>query len=210
MKLNTRFATHVLQAVAIGAALASTASAGCGDISGLQAPFQFAQPQAAALALRAASASAAMTASSNAMFNTASPVGMWNIQLISLGNGSHTPPIPDGALIDFGYTQWHSDGTEILNSGAHAPATENFCLGVWVRTGMFTYELNHFALSYNATSGALAGKVNIREQVTLDPSGNEYSGTFTLDVYNPAGTQQVDHLAGTIAATRVTVDQTTP
>jgi hypothetical protein len=204
MKLNARFAIRVLQALAVGTALASTASAGCGDVSSLQPPFQFAQALAAPLALHA------MSASSNAMFNTASPIGMWNVQLISLGNGSHNPPIPDGALIDFGYTQWHSDGTEILNSGAHAPATENFCLGVWVRTGMFTYELNHFALSYDATSGALANKVNIREQITLDPSGNQYSGTFTIDIYDPTSGQHLDHLAGTVAATRVTVDQTTP
>ena len=75
---------------------------------------------------------------------------------------------------------------------------------------MFTYEVNHFALSYSATSGALVNKINIQEQVTLDPSGNEYSGTFTITIFNAAGTQQVDHLAGTIAATRVTVDQATP
>ena len=75
---------------------------------------------------------------------------------------------------------------------------------------MFTYEANHFALSYDAVSGALTAKANVREQITMDPSGNQYSGTFTIDVYNPAGTQKVDHLAGTIAATRVTVDQALP
>jgi hypothetical protein len=30
-------------------------------------------------------------------------------------------------VIDAGFAQWHSDGTEIMNS--HAPATSNFCLG---------------------------------------------------------------------------------
>ena len=211
MKLNARFATHVLQALAVGTALASIASAGCGDVSGLQAPFQFVQPQETTLAVRTLdSAKSAMNSSTNALNNTANPVGMWNIRFVSLGNGSHNPAIPDGVLIDFGYVQWHSDGTEIMNSGAHAPATQNFCMGVWVRTGMFTYELNHFALSYDATSGALANKVNIREQITLDPSGNEYGGTFIIAIFNADGTQQVDQLVGTIAATRVTVDQTAP
>jgi hypothetical protein len=210
MKLNTRFTTRVLQALAVGAALASTANAGCGDVSGLQSPFTFAQTQAAALASRMAPSASLASMSNNAMNNIASPVGMWNIQFVSLGNGSHNPPIPDGASIDFGYAQWHSDGTEIMNSGAHAANTGNFCLGVWVRTGMFTYEVNHFALSYDGTSGALVNKVNIREQITLDPSGNEFSGTFTIAIFNAAGTQQVDHVAGTIAATRVTVDQATP
>jgi len=208
MKQNTRFSTHVLLALAIGAAFAATATAGCGDVSSLQAPFQFAQPQATALAVRAAAS--AMSASNNPLLISVNPIGMWNVQFISQGNGSHNPPIPDGVLDDFGYTQWHSDGTEIMNSGGHAANTGNFCLGVWVRTGMFTYEVNHFALSYDATSGALVNKVNIREQITLEPSGNQLSGTFTIDIYNAAATQQVDHVAGTIAATRVTVDQTTP
>jgi hypothetical protein len=203
MKLNTRFTTHVLQALAVGAAFVSTASAGCGDVSNLQPPFQFVQSPSMALAMHKDS-------SSNPMNNVASPIGMWNIQFISQGNGGHNPPIPDGALVDFGYNQLHSDGTEILNSGAHTPATQNFCLGVWVRSGMFTYEVNHFALSYNSTTGALAAKVNIREQITLDPSGNQYTGTFVINVYDPTGAQQVDHIAGTIMATRVTVDQTTP
>ena len=60
----------------------------------------------------------------------ASIVGMWNFQFVSKGNTAHNPSIPDGALLDFGYHQVHSDGTEIINSSGHAPATENFCLGV--------------------------------------------------------------------------------
>lgn len=203
MKMNCRF---VLSVLAIGMALASTARAGCGDVSSLQPPFQFAQPLTAAVAPR----TTAMNSSNNPMNDIASPIGMWNIQFISQGNGNQNPPIPDGAQIDFGYTQWHSDGTEIMNSGAHAANTGNFCLGVWVRTGMFTYEVNHFALSYDGTSGALVNKINIREQITLDPSGNQFSGTFTITIFNAAGTQQVDQIAGTIAATRVTVDQMTP
>jgi hypothetical protein len=69
----------------------------------------------------------------------------------------------------------------------------------------FPRQLNHFALSYNATSGDLANVVNIREQATLSPSGESYTGTFTLNVYDTKG-NQVDHVAGTILATRVTVD----
>jgi hypothetical protein len=210
MTLNTRFTTHVLQALAVGAALASSASAGCGDVSNVQPPFQFTQTQTLALAMRAPASAGPVAMSNNAMNNVASPVGMWNIQFISEGNGGSNPPIPDGAQIDFGYAQWHSDGTEIMNSGAHAANTGNFCLGVWVRTGMFTYEVNHFALSYDGTSGALVNKINIREQITLDPSGGQFNGTFTINIYNAAGTQQVAQVAGTITATRVTVDQATP
>jgi len=44
------------------------------------------------------------------------------------GNTVHNPSIPDGAQLDFGYTQWHSDGTELMNSGGHAANTGNFCV----------------------------------------------------------------------------------
>jgi hypothetical protein len=205
MKLTHQHVIRALQAVVFGSAIVSTAFAGCGDVSGLQAPFQFAQSQSAA-----APDAKTRAAFNNPLTTVADPIGMWNIQFISQGNGGHNPPIPDGALVDFGYNLFHSDGTEMLNSGAHAPATQNFCMGVWVRTGMFTYQVNHFALSYDATTGALANKVNIREQITLDPSGNMISGTFTIAIFNAAGTQQVDQIVGTIAATRVTVDQTQP
>src|SRR5580704_2977875 len=32
--------------------------------------------------------------------------------------------------LQFGYAQFHSDGTEFYNSGGFAPATQNYCLGV--------------------------------------------------------------------------------
>jgi len=51
-------------------------------------------------------------------------VGFWKVTFVAQGN----PGIPDGAVIDFGYAQWHGDGTEILNS-SRPPATGNFCLG---------------------------------------------------------------------------------
>jgi len=122
-------------------------------------------------------------------------VGMWKVKFL-VGTD----------VFDFGYSQWHGDGTEILNSGSRAPATENFCLGVWAKTGHNTYKLNHFALSYNAATGLMDAMVNIREFVTLDQSGDSYTGTFTIDVYPPGGTVAVDHVAGTITGTRITAD----
>jgi len=137
--------------------LAPRATAGCGDLSTLQGPFVFAHeaPLASLLSQPEAGKSAARGGGG------ASIVGMWNFQLVSEGNTGHNPSIPDGALLDFGYTQWHSDGTELMNSGGHAAATGNFCMGTWVRSGYFTYVLNHFALSYDPTTGNLAAKIHI-------------------------------------------------
>jgi hypothetical protein len=176
------------------------ANAGCGDLRDWQGPFQFVQLSPQSAEAEKANARGA---------NGPSIVGFWSVQFVSKGNTTRTPPIPDGALVDFGYNQWHSDGTELLNSGMHAPATQNFCLGVWGQTGFLAYEVNHFALSYDATSGALAANVNIHEQVTLSPSGDSYTGTFTIDVYDLKG-NHVDHIAGTLQGTRLTVDSGVP
>ena len=118
-------------------------------------------------------------------------VGMWSFTFVA-----------GGQTIDFGYVQWHSDGTELMNSGGRPPATENFCMGVWKQTGPSRYHLNHFALSYD-NSGNLNARVNIKEDVTLDRSGTSYSGQFTLDVYDPNSNALLQHVAGQVTAQRV-------
>jgi hypothetical protein len=134
---------------------------------------------------------------------------MWSFQFISQGNTTHKPSIPDGTMLDFGYNQWHSDGTEVLNSGGRSPAQENFCLGVWEKTGRSTYQLNHFALNYDPTTGTLLGKISVVETVTLSPGGTQYSGTLVYTVYDTKG-NKTDSLTGQVTAERITVDTETP
>jgi hypothetical protein len=204
MKAISRAMIMTLGAGILVTMFVSKASAGCGDLSNLQGPFVFAQDMPNGILVSRTAEAEKSEARGPAR---ASIVGMWNFQFVSKGNTAHNPSIPDGALLDFGYHQVHSDGTEIINSGGHAPATENFCLGVWGQTGFLTYEVNHFPLSYNATTGALANLINLREQITLSPSGDSFTGTFTLNVYDTKG-NLVDHLVGNVTATRVTVDTT--
>lgn len=123
-------------------------------------------------------------------------VGMWSVTFQA-----------GGQTIDFGYQVWHDDGTEFMNSGGRAPVTQNFCLGVWQQNGPFSYRLNHFALSYD-TSGNFNGRVNIREDVVVDPRGNTYSGPFTIDVYDPKTDKIVNHVGGRIVGQRVTINST--
>jgi hypothetical protein len=202
MKTMSRFTT--LAAIGVAAWLTPTASAGCGDTSQLKAPFQM-----VSTALESSLATK-LAAEASKSGGTASNVGMWNFQFISKGNTTHNPPIPDGAILDFGYFQLHSDGTEILNSGGRAPATENFCMGVWAQTGTNTYQVNHFALGYDALTGALNSKSNIIESLTVSPGGTLLSGTLTINVYDAKGVTLVDHLVGTITATRITLDTPLP
>jgi len=105
--------------------------------------------------------------------------------------------------VDQGFSQWHSDGTEILNS-SRPPATSNFCLGVREKTGPSAYKLNHFALSSDL-NGNMIGPATIRENVTLDSHGAAYSGTFSIDQYDTSGKLLV-HIVGEVKATRITVD----
>jgi hypothetical protein len=138
-------------------------------------------------------------------------VGMWHVTFTAQGNVGGPP---DGTPIDNALVTWHSDRTELMNSAR--PAQDgDFCMGVWKRTGRFTYRLNHFAWFANDTANAPGGIGNptgptrILQQVTLDPDGKHYSGTFTLDAYDTSGTQ-VAHIVGVIAATRITVNTTVP
>lgn len=131
----------------------------------------------------------------------ASIVGFWHFKFVSRGSSG----IPDGTEVDAGYAQWHSDGTEITNSGGHAPITSSFCTGVWKQTGLRSYKLNHFAIAWDSTGMNLIGPANIQENVTVSPDGNSFTGTFTVDQYTEAG-NRVAHVQGTVTATRITVN----
>jgi len=127
-------------------------------------------------------------------------VGMWKVQFVSEG----TTGIPDDTVIDTPFVQWHSDGTEIMNS-SRPPITSSFCLGVWKKTGKSTYKLNHFALSWDPSGTIFVGPANIRENVTLAEDENHYSGTFTIDQFDTHG-NTLAHIAGKITAQRITPD----
>jgi len=134
-------------------------------------------------------------------------VGMWHVTFTAQGNEAGPP---DGTPIDNSIVVWHSDGTEIMNS--NRPAQDgNFCLGIWEKTGKSTYKLNHLPWAGNDPSNAPSGIGNpqggaqLIEKITLSPDGNHYSGTFTLDAYDPSG-NQVAHILGVLSATRVTMN----
>jgi len=144
----------------------------------------------------------------------ASVVGFWHVKFISDGVSSGLSPAPPaGAEVDAGYSQWHSDGTEIMNSGHFAPNQSNFCLGVWERTGPREYKLNHFATFWDPTMGTvgpagpegeLVGPAQIRESITVAPNGETFAGTFTIDQYDEHLNHLI-HMQGKITATRITV-----
>lgn len=125
---------------------------------------------------------------------SATIVGLWSVTFL----------LADGTVFDSGYATWHSDGTELMNSG-RPPMTGSFCMGVWKLTNQGSYQLNHIALSWDSTGTVFVGPANIRETITVAPSGNTYSGSFTLNQYDPDG-NLLAHFAGKVVAQRITAD----
>ena len=128
-------------------------------------------------------------------------VGFWRTKLVSEGNAG----IEDGTVIDDGFSQWHSDGTEMIVS-LFAPATGNICLGVWQQVGPSSYTLNHFGFAFDA-AGTFLGLAQIRENVVLDRRGHRFGGTFSFEQYDLNGAL-VQRLVGRVIATRITVHST--
>jgi hypothetical protein len=128
-------------------------------------------------------------------------VGTWKEHWISEGSEG----IKDGTEVDAGYAQWHSDGTEINVSGMRAPITGDVCLGVWIKTGACTYQLNHFGISYDPTGVNIVGPARIQQWLTVDPKGDSTSGKFTIDQWDEAG-NLLGHVQGKVIGTRVTME----
>jgi hypothetical protein len=183
MNVLRRFILSFAGCVAV-IALAPTVHAGCGD--GLPNQDLRRRPQA----------DEKTGPFQEISFKAPTIVGLWNEKFHS-----------GGKLFDFGYSVWHSDGTEILNSGGRAPSTQNFCLGVWKQTGSLSYTLTHPTFSYDATTGKMNARVTIHEKVSLSADGNSFSGPFEIDVYDPSnGTTLLQKVTGNITATRIVPD----
>jgi hypothetical protein len=131
-------------------------------------------------------------------------VGLWSVTLTA-----------NGATVDTGYSEWHADGTEIMNSAGHPASGGNFCLGVWAQMGGNTYHLNHYALAYDPTQwnspgdanhapGGLFAKINLIEDVALAPNGNTFTGHFTQQAYDPVTNAKMGNpLVGNITGIRI-------
>ena len=121
-------------------------------------------------------------------------VGLWKVTFYSGG----------GVLFE-GFDQRHSDGTEILNTNESPGAphgTGGVCLGMYKKIGPRTYKSTHPVWIFDG-SGNLAATVVIRQKITVDKSGNTYSGSFSLLRYDLDG-NPIGRVDGTLTATRIT------
>jgi hypothetical protein len=192
MKINYRSLAATFGALLL--ALLGTAPSGaqCGSYQKVSIrSTRFAQPGQAIIRR------ASLTDSSES--NELSIVGFWHFKML-IG----------GQPIDAGNQQWHSDGTEVLNSGGRSPLTGNICFGVWKQIGERHYKLNHRGIGFDASGSAIASVDSIEYVVTLSRDGNSYSGTFTSTPYDKDGNRLGPPVDGNVTAKRITVEDTNP
>lgn len=139
-------------------------------------------------------------------------VGLWKFTITSDGTAYPTP-IPFGAPLDFGITQWHSDGTELMVSGSRPPSTADVCMGVWKQTGERTFKLRHFGLSWlssdsvpPASPAVFLGPAVMESTVTVSRSRKSFEGTFNIDQYAADGVTLIEHIGAKVVASKVTAD----
>lgn len=113
-------------------------------------------------------------------------------------------------VFDAGYEEWHSDGTEIYNSGSRAPDTGSFCMGVWQEVGPRHYLLNHRAIGWMPGGSTPAYIATIEENVTLSATGNSFSGSYRVSAYDLTGHLLQVISSGKVTAQRIGVKDTVP
>ena len=118
-------------------------------------------------------------------------VGLWDVQFLA-----------DDMVVDEGFDQYHSDGTEILND-TPPPAAGNVCLGVYQHTGGRSLKLKHPSWIYDPTNTFVIGTATILEQITVDKKGNSFAGTFTVQLKDLNGGSLGPDLTGDLKGTRI-------
>jgi hypothetical protein len=121
-------------------------------------------------------------------------VGLWDVKFIS-----------ENQVVDEGFDQYHSDGTEILND-TPPPATGNVCLGVYEKSGARGLKLKHPSWIYEPSNTFVIGRATILESITVDRGGKTFKGTFTIQFRDLAGNPLAPDFTGQLRGDRITPD----
>jgi hypothetical protein len=180
----------VLCATAVVAGATGTARASCG-ISDIPAA------TAAALSGRLSPPPSHAPAAGPANGSGVEPsiIGLWHTTFSVDVDGSQVP-------IQEAFQLWNAGGTEVHNPNVD-PRQGNVCLGVWAQVAPRAFKLTHRVWAWN-TSGGFEGTLHLSETLTLGNGGYTFSGTFTLDVYDPSE-NLVAEIGGTATGERISV-----
>jgi hypothetical protein len=113
-----------------------------------------------------------------------------------------------GQLVDDGFDAWLSDGIEMLNDSP-APSSGAVCMGVWTKTAPFTYVVKHPSWIFDDAGVNLIGIAVISEQIKLNATGDTFTGTATLDIYDLSG-NPLEHYPSTVTGQRIVAVDSPP
>ncbi|MBZ5607100.1 MAG: hypothetical protein LAP38_02495 [Acidobacteriia bacterium] len=193
----------VATAVVLSALGAVSASAMCGTKPNQSpAAYQLAVQSFQGMQARQQARAARLSGEAPRASSTPSIAGLWHTVFLVDPNGGYFTAGPN--VFDEGFDAWHQDGTETLND-ISPPPTGNVCIGVWTQTGTNTYLLKHPTWGYDENNINVIGVGTFIEKITLDPSGNSYTGTVSLDAFDLSGAA-LFHFDGTVMAERIAAD----
>src|SRR5690348_5118026 len=108
MRAIGRTIVAILGGIMVTTVFVSAARAGCADVPQMRTGFS-------TIAYAAMPLPAVRPAAARIAADDGPPiVGLWQFTIKSVGNNVPPANIPDDAVLDAGFAQWHSDGTEIM------------------------------------------------------------------------------------------------
>lgn len=108
-------------------------------------------------------------------------VGQWQVVMTAF------PGTQSEFVFDFGFQQFHADGTELMISGGVPPAIGNVCIGAWERDAGGVIRLRHMTWNWsgNEVLGDLpTGYYWLEVTVRTNSQGTAYAGTWTAASYD--------------------------
>jgi hypothetical protein len=116
-------------------------------------------------------------------------VGLWHIRFL-VGDQQ----------IQEAFQIWNVGGTEVHNPNVD-PRGGSVCLGAWKEAAPRTFKLTHRVWMYD-TNGDFQGIGVLSETLVLGDRGNNHSGSFALDFYDPFGNFLFE-VPGTVVGERI-------
>jgi hypothetical protein len=137
-------------------------------------------------------------------------VGQWQVVMTAF------PGTNNEFIFDFGFQQFHSDGTELMISGGVPPTIGNVCIGAWERGASGEIRLRHMTWNWagNEVLGDLpTGYFLLEVILRTNSQGTAYAGTWRAASFDlgagPLGSggppQPNSEFEGTLQAGRVSV-----
>ena len=167
-------------------------------------------PGVAKLAPPGAAPALAAAAQNTGASGSGAIVGQWQVLMTAF------PGTNNEFIFDFGFQQFHSDGTELMISGGVPPTIGNVCIGAWERGAGGVIRLLHMTWNWagNEVLGDLpTGYFLLEVTLRTDSQGTAYSGTWKAASYDlgagPLGSggppQPNSEYEGTLQAVRIPV-----